>query len=184
VNFGISFAKGQVFGFVRNDAGAGVSGVTVEIQGEKLTRRVQTSGLGKFGFPGLPAGNYTVQTVAESYPAGYSLQALAPEQVQVEPGKPASMEFTVRALRSIAGHVMIYDTQTLKTVPLTGVIVRLQELSLQMKTGADGAYLFRNLPAGTFTISLQFEGRTLAQQVVVPAEPASIRNIDLNAGSK
>ena len=184
VNFGVSFAKGQIFGFVRNDAGAGVSGITVEIQGEKLTRRSQTSGQGKFAFPGLPAGSYTVQTVADSYPAGYSLQALAPEQLQVEAGKPADVEFKVRALRSVSGHVSIYDKDSLKTVPLAGVVIRIKELELEMKTGENGAYLFRNLPAGTFTISVEFEGRAVGQTVTVPSEPASIKDVELNVGTK
>jgi hypothetical protein len=184
VNFGVSFAKGQIFGFVRNDAGAGVSGITVEIQGEKLTRRSQTSGQGKFAFPGLPAGSYTVQTVADSYPAGYSLQALAPEQLQVEAGKPADVEFKVRALRSVSGHVSIYHKESLKPVPVAGAVVRVKELTLEMRTGENGAYLFRNLPAGTFTISVEFEGRAVGQTVTVPSEPASIKDVELNVGTK
>ena len=183
VDFGINFAKGQVFGYLRNDAGAGIAGISVELQGEKFTRRVQTGGNGKFVFPGLPAGEYTVTTIAESYPPGYSLQELVPQKVTVEPGKPASLQFTVKALRSISGRVVVYDKTTLRTVPLAGAVVRLKELGLETKTGENGAYIFRSLPAGTYTVAVKHGGRESARTVVVPAEPANIHNIELNVPS-
>lgn len=80
VDFGINFAKGQVFGFLVNDAGAGVSGITVVLErlggvpGEKpspaetLARNTQTGGNGKFSFTGLAPGSYAVSTLSESYP--------------------------------------------------------------------------------------------------------------------
>jgi len=77
VDFGVNFAKGQVFGFLLNDAGTGINGVTVELKGEKYTRRVQTGVTGKFAFTGLAPGNYSVATLPDSYPAGYALQDLA-----------------------------------------------------------------------------------------------------------
>src|SRR4029077_2132519 len=150
-DFGINFAKGQIFGFLLNDAGAGIGGITVELKGEKLTRRVQTGGNGKVAFAGLVPGNYSVATLPESYPPGYAFQDLAPQTVAVESGKPASTQFTVRALRSIAGRVLVYDKTTLQTVPLAGAVVRLKELSLEVTTGSSGAYIFRNLAAGTYT---------------------------------
>ncbi|HWG87591.1 MAG TPA: carboxypeptidase regulatory-like domain-containing protein, partial [Candidatus Acidoferrales bacterium] len=184
VDFGINFAKGQVFGFVVNDAAAGVTGVTVELKGEKFTRRVQTSGSGKFTFPGLPAGAYQITTDPESYPPGYALQALEPQQVTIDPGKPASVQFTVNALRSISGKVLVYDKTLLKPVPLAGAKVRLQELSLEAITAENGAYLFRNLPAGTYVVKVEYEGKESVRAVTLPAEPASLRDIDLNLGNK
>jgi hypothetical protein len=184
VDFGINFAKGQIFGFLLNDAGAPVPGITVQLDGKTLTRTTQTGGNGKFTFPGIPAGNYTVATAPDSYPSGYSLQALAPQSVTVDPGKPAGVKFTVKAIRSLGGKVMTYDKSAAQTVPLAGVTVRLKELSLETHTGTNGAYLFRNLPAGTFTVVVEFEGRESTQVVTVPPEPASIRDIDLNVSSK
>lgn len=184
VDFGINFAKGQVFGFVVNDAAAGIQGAIVELQGEKFTRRVQTGGNGKFSFPGLPAGNYTISAVPESFPPGYSLQSLEPQQVTVQPGKPASLQFAVKAFRSIAGKVFVYDKNLLRPAPLAGAKVRLPELSLKAVTTENGAYLFRNLPAGTYTVSVEYAGKETSRSVVVPAEPTTLRDIDLNAGSK
>jgi uncharacterized protein (DUF2141 family) len=188
-DFGINFAKGQIFGFLLNDARTGINGITVELKGEKFTHRVQTGVNGKFSFTGLVPGNYSVATLADSYPPGYALQDLAAQTVEVESGKPASTEFKVKALRSITGRVLVYDKTTLQTVPLAGIVVRLKEVSLEtktgeVKTGATGAYIFRNLAAGTYTVAIESDGKEISRTVMVPASPASIRDVDLNAGTK
>ncbi|HSK43980.1 MAG TPA: carboxypeptidase regulatory-like domain-containing protein, partial [Candidatus Binatia bacterium] len=183
-DFGINFAKGQIFGFLLNDAGSGINGITVELKGDKVTHRVQTGVNGKFAFTGLVPGNYSVATLPDSYPPGYALQDLAAQTVAVESGKPASTQFTVKALRSIAGRVLVYDKATLQTVPLAEVVVRLKEVSLEVKTGPTGAYIFRNLSAGTYTVAIESDGKEITRTVAVPAGPATIREIDLNAGTK
>jgi Carboxypeptidase regulatory-like domain len=184
IDFGISYAKGQVFGYVLNDAGAGVGSITVELQGGKLTQRMATAGNGKFSFAGLPSGTYTVATVADTFPAGYSLQGLAPQQVTVEPGKPSSLKFSVKALRSIAGRVLVYDKTVLKPVPLAGAKVHLVELSLETTTAENGGYMFRNLPPGTYVIKVEYNGKETTHAVTLSERPASLRDIDLNVGSK
>src|SRR6266853_1439512 len=183
-DFGINFARGQIFGFLLNDAGKGINGITVELKGEKFTRRVQTGVNGKFAFTGMVPGNYSVVTLPDSYPPGYALQDLAAQTVAVESGKPASTQFSVKALRSIAGRALIYDKATLQRVPLAGAVVRLKELSLEVTTGPTGAYIFRNLAAGTYTVATDHEGKEISRVVEVPATPANIREIDLNAGTK
>lgn len=182
-DFGINFAKGQIFGFLLNDAGSGINGITVELRGGKFTRRVQTGMNGKFAFTGLVPGNYSVATLPDSYPPGYALQDLAAQTVAVESGKPASTQFIVKALRSIAGRVLVYDKATLQTVPLAGAIVRLKEVSLEVRTGPTGAYIFRNLAAGTYTVAIERDGKEIMRTVAVPSAPANIRDIDLNAGT-
>jgi hypothetical protein len=92
-------------------------------------------------------------------------------------------------LRSITGRVLVYDKTTLQTVPLAGIVVRLKEVSLEtktgeVKTGATGAYIFRNLAAGTYTVAIESDGKEISRTVMVPASPASIRDVDLNAGTK
>lgn len=184
VDFGINFAKGQVFGFLVNDAGDGIIGVTVELKGANFSRRIETGGSGKFAFPGLPAGTYTISTLSESYPPGYSLPSIAPQQVTIAAGKPAKLQFTVKALRSIAGKVLVYDKALLKPVPVAGARVQLQGTSLETTTTANGAYLFRNLPAGTFVLNAEYQGKTAVQAVTLPSEPASLRNVDLTLANE
>jgi uncharacterized protein (DUF2141 family) len=190
VDFGINFAKGQIFGYLLNDAGTGISGISVELKNEKLTRRVNTGENGKFAFTGLAPGDYSVATLADSYPSGYALQDLAAQTITVESGKPAGAQFQVRALRSIAGKVLIYDKNTLQTIPLAGVTVRLKGQAntdsgeAATKTGPGGAYIFRNLSAGTYTVAIDHEGGELIRRVTLPPEPANLRDIDLNAGTR
>jgi hypothetical protein len=194
VDFGVNFAKGQIFGFLLNDAGAGINGITVELKGEKFSRRVQTSLNGKFAFTGLASGSYSVTTLPDSYPPGYALQDLAAQTITVESGRPASAQFTVKALRSIGGKVLVYDPATLQNVPLAGAVVRLKELSseataaekktAEVKTGETGAYIFRSLAAGTYTVSIENAGKEISRTVNLPAAPANIRDVDLNAGTK
>lgn len=195
VDFGINFAKGQVFGFLVNDAGAGVGGITVELveiadandrqlPRETLVRREQTGGNGKFSFTGLTWGTYAISTLPDSYPSGYSLQALAAQTVTVGVGKPVSLQFEVKALRSVAGRVLVYDPSSLQTIPVPGAVVRLKELALEIHTGANGAYIFRNLPAGTYTLAVEHAGKETTRSVTLPKEPASLRDLDLNVTNK
>ncbi len=184
VDFGINFAKGQIFGYLKNDAGAGVAGVTVELTENGRVRQTQTGDNGKFSFAGLTPGSYSVSTVPASYPTGYSLQDLAPQTVTVAPSQPVNVEFAVKALRSLAGKVLVYDKQTLQTVPLAGATVRLKELALEARTGSNGAYLFRNLPAGTYTVVVEYLGKQTTRSVTLPQGPVSLRDVDLNAGTK
>jgi hypothetical protein len=183
-DFGVNFAKGQIYGFLLNDAGKGVAGVTVELHGAASPRTVQTNAEGKFIFPGLAAGAYSISTVPASYPQGYSLQNLPASQATVTPGSPTKVEMQVRAVRVISGKVTVYDRKALKPVPLAGAIVRLTDLSLEARTGNDGAYIFRNLPAGTHTLAVNWLGKEVLRTVTVPADPANIRDVDIDAGPK
>jgi hypothetical protein len=184
VDFGINFAKGQFFGFLLNDAGKGIYGVVVELSGAGIQRSTITDSDGKFTFQGLEAGTYSVATQSGSYPNGYSLQNLQSQQGTVEPGKPARVRITVKAIRVIAGRVTVYDTTTLKPVPLPDAVVYIKELSLSAKTGPNGAYILRNLPAGTYTLAVAYNGKETTRTVVIPADPINMREIDLDAGKK
>jgi hypothetical protein len=184
VDFGINFQRGQIFGYLRNDADSGIPGVVVELQGADLTRRIRTASDGKFTFSGLPAGTYKIATLPDSYPPGYSLQNLPEKALALEPGSPAQAQFTVRATRVVSGRVVAYDRQLLKTVPLDSVSVRLVEASLEMETNASGAFVFRNLPAGTYTITVTYEGKETIRSVTLPPEPINLRDVELNVGTK
>lgn len=183
VDFGINFAKGQLFGFVLNDAGAGINGVTVELHGAGAPRTAQTAMDGKFTFLGIGPGAYTITTPPTSYPPGYILQDIKPVQATVEAGKPERVEISVRAIRAISGKITRYDRTQLKPVPVPEVKVRVKELSLETRTGNNGVYIFRNLPAGTFTVIATYNEKEATRTVVVPPGPASLKDIDLALGT-
>ena len=184
IDFGISFAKAQLFGFLLNDAGAGINGVTVELRGANAHLSQQTTQEGKFTFHGLEPGEYVVATVPESYPSGYSLQNLQPQTAKVEIGKADKIEMRIKAIRSVSGKVTAYDRTVLKQVPVAGIAVRIEELGLEAKTGANGAYIFRNLPAGNYTVSVVYEKNEVSRKIIIPTDPVLLRDIDLEAGAK
>ncbi len=184
VDFGVSFTKDQVFGFITNDAGQGIAGVTVELKNPGVSLTTQTNADGKFSFLGLDPGDYQIVTQAASYPPGYSLQDLQDHSITVEAGKPSSLNLRVKALRAFSGRVTGYDRTLLQNVPLAGVTVRVKELSLEMQTGANGAYIFRNLPSGTFTVIATYQGREVSRAVIIPGGPANVREVDLSVGAK
>jgi hypothetical protein len=78
----------------------------------------------------------------------------------------------------------VYDKAVLQPVPLAGARVRLEPTSVELITKENGAYLFRNLAAGDYVIKVEYEGKETLRAVTLPAEPASLRDIDLNVGSK
>ncbi|HWZ42152.1 MAG TPA: carboxypeptidase regulatory-like domain-containing protein [Candidatus Saccharimonadales bacterium] len=184
IDFGVAFTRDQVFGYLLNDAGAAIPGVTVELKKAGSVFTAQTTSDGKFSFPGLEPGEYSIATQPATYPPGYSLQDLQDQHVLVEKGKPASLSFTVKALRAISGLISGYDQALLQNVPLPGLTVRIKELSLETVTGANGAYIFRNLPAGVFTVSIVYHEKEVTRTVVVPSAPANLREINLAAGAK
>lgn len=184
VDFGISFVQGELFGFVLNDAGAGIPGVTVDLEADGRTRTVTTTMDGKFRFRGLPAGAYVMTTQPASYPPGYVIQNIQPQSAVVETGEPHQVDVTVKAIRSLSGKITTYDTTKLQSVPLENATVSLKELKLETRTNGNGSYLFRNLPAGTYTITANYGQSEATRQVTIPPEPANLRNIDLEITAK
>ncbi len=55
---------------------------------------------------------------------------------------------------------------------------------MQTVAAENGAYIFRNLPAGTFTIAVEYQGKETTQTVVIPTEPATIRDVQLSVGTR
>jgi hypothetical protein len=183
VNFGVSFSRSQVFGFVRSDAGLPVAGVEVVVRGEKEEFRARTNGDGKYRVQGLVAGEYEIALDAATVPAGYRLDHLAPQRAGVAGGVPAEISFTLSAIRSLTGRVTIYDTGTTQHVPAAGLTVILRELARRSVTDEDGVFLFRNLPAGEFTLVVVYEGKEVVRRVTLPAGPAFVKDAHIDLGA-
>jgi hypothetical protein len=179
VDFGLNFVQGYIYGFLRNDAGAPIAGVALLLQAEGVSRRVISGGEGSFRFRGLNAGTYTVVPEAASFPSGYDLQDVEEKTVAVTTEAPAKVEFSVRALRSVSGEVSIYDAKLLKEAPVPGAVVKVVELGIQTRSDAQGRYVLRRMPAGSYTLSVEQEGAAGSTKVEVPQRPGAIREVNL-----
>ena len=184
VDFGIGFVKGELFGFVLNDAGNGIGGVTVDLDGDGSARTSITTMDGKFTFRGLTPGTYVVTTQPASYPPGYVLQNIQLQSVPVEIGRPQKVEITVKAIRSLSGKITTYDRNKLQSVPLADVIVSLKELKMETRSSSNGTYLFRSLPSGTYTLMATYGQTEVSRKVTIPPEPTNLRDVDLDVTAK
>jgi tetratricopeptide (TPR) repeat protein len=164
---------------VLNDAGQGIAGITVVIESRGKKWNATTEADGSFFVGALEAGDYDVQADPDALPAGYSTDGFGePQKVTVGKAAPGKAAFTARAFRSISGRVLIYDTKELRYVPLIGALVMLLEPGLTAKADLLGRYLFRDLAAGSYTISVQNEAQTPARAVRLSSQPVDLTNVD------
>jgi hypothetical protein len=178
-NFGIGYSLSGLTGKVLNDAGQGVAGiaVTIESRGKKWSATTETDG--SFFVGSLEAGDYDVQADPDSLPAGYSAEGFGEAQkVAVGKAAPGKAAFTARALRSISGQVLIYDTKELRYVPVIGAEVLLNGPGSTAKADTRGRYLFRDLAAGSYTLSLRNETQTPERTVRLGGAPVDLTNVD------
>ena len=141
-------------------------------------------GDGKFHAEGLPDGEYDLTIDMDSVPPGYSLTALETQRTNVDAAVPAQMAFTLKAIRNVSGRVTIYDLASRQDVPVSGVIVLLQGLSGASVTDENGVYLFRDLPAGSYRVSVDYKGQEFQRDAVLPDSPAFPKDIDIALGAK
>jgi hypothetical protein len=178
-DFGISHSLSGLNGQVMNDAGQGVAGISVLIRSRGSKWSTTTGADGSFLVSSLTAGDYDVQLDEDSLPVGYSTQALVePEQVIVGAAAPGNAAFTVRAFRSISGRVLRYDSTAARYIPVIGARVTLREPGFTTETDVTGRYLFRDLAAGPYTVSVANEAQTSARTLLLGAEPVGLINVD------
>ena len=175
VDFGIGFSLSGLMGQVLNDAGRGVGGVAVEIRSRGQKWSAVTEADGSFFVSSLVAGEYDVQADENSLPAGYSADALVEQRVTVGATSPGNAAFIARAFRSISGRVLSYDTEVARYVPVVGAQVALRGPGLTAITDPAGRYLFRDLAAGAYTLSVQNEP---PRAVRLGAQPVDLANVD------
>ncbi|MGA3327594.1 MAG: carboxypeptidase regulatory-like domain-containing protein [Terriglobia bacterium] len=183
VNFGVGYSLSEIFGHVLNDAGAGLLGIQVEVGGRGKVFNLTTGMGGDFEARGLVPGEYQVKLSPDSFPAGYAIADLKPQSVVATADSPGRVTFKVRAYRSISGHATVYDRSLSAPAPVPGLTIRLKGTTLTNTTNSAGIYIFRNLPAGTFTVAATFRGREFTRDVTLPPEAAFPHDIDLNLGA-
>ena len=169
---------------MRSDSGNGILGVEIQISHEAREIRAHTGSEGEFRLEGLPSGDYEIKINANSIPPGYSVAELKPALAAVEPSTPARVAFILKAVRNIAGRVLIYDRAAGQEIPLANTVVLLRELSRASTTDADGIYLFRDLPAGSYSLKVSYKGSDTTRAVTLPDSPAFLKNIDINVAAK
>jgi hypothetical protein len=180
VDIGVSFVRGRLFGRVENDAAQGVPAVEVVITGATITRRVKTAFDGRFSAEGLPDGEFSISTAPESYPEGYNLMELPVVTTSVRADHPAPVTLVAKALRSVSGHVTTMPGGATRQLPVEGVEVTIPELKLAARTDRTGRFLFRNLPAGMYSLQAVYNGQTFTKTLDLPKEPAVLTNFDIS----
>jgi cell division septation protein DedD len=158
-DFGLVWSPARIIGRVVSDANLGIAGAAINARTTKgADMSATTDSEGGFVLAG-PAGEYTIDLAAESLPAGYTIKET--KRVVTAPADvPKTIAFEVEALRSIAG-----------TVDGGPAEVRIEPLGRTVMTDAAGNYVFRSLPAGTFTITARRGDRVASRSVTVPVEP-------------
>jgi hypothetical protein len=183
VNFGIGFSLSGMTGEVLNDAGQGVGGVAVAITSQGQKWSAVTEWDGSFFVPSLAAGDYSVQADENSLPAGYSTDGFGePQSVTVGATSPGRAHFTMRAFRSISGRVLTYNTAASQYIPVVRAQVSLREPGLTTVTDPLGRYLFRDLAAGSYTISVQSDIPIAPRTIRLGAQPVDLANVDFQIG--
>ena len=156
VNFGIGYTLSGLTGQVLNDAGEGVAGVNIAIESRGKKWSATTEGDGGFFVPSLVAGDYTVQADEDSLPAGYSAGGFGEPQAGNGGGviagqgdfhrASAAQHFRTSAqLRSGGGPICSRERRA---------SWRSLEPGLTAKTDLTGRYMFRDLAAGSYTVSV------------------------------
>jgi SdrD B-like domain/Pilus formation protein N terminal region len=213
VNFGIvNFARvmGNVFNDYTMDGkrqpdAAGVRGVRITLEGNGSSRGVITDGGGDYEFDEVLPGDYELTLDHASLPSDF-IAPMDATRVHVSPTTTLTQDVSLRALRSISGHVYFRpngnhasngqgvqgipgsgqpknhepsgSSQVLR--PLAGVRLAIDHTTTT--TDANGAFIIRNLPAGEFVLTLVPAsplppGLAVPQgKVRLPREPIQINN--------
>jgi hypothetical protein len=180
INFGVGLSFARLFGSVRSDSGTGLPEVEISVSRGPQGVRARTDSEGKFHVEGLSSGEYEIKIDPDSVPPGYSLGELETKRVTVDPAVPAQSDFKLKAIRNISGRVTIYDPVFQKNVPVAGIAVRLLQLSRENVTDENGIYLFRDLPPGSYSLTITYQRNESKREVILPDGPAFPKNINID----
>jgi iron complex outermembrane receptor protein len=101
--------------------------------------------------------------------------AADPAQISPEPGRE-TQSAGGQAGTTLSGRI----TQTENNQPLSGALVVIDELRLEVRAGDDGSYRFDNVPAGQYHVGVRAEGySTRRTEVTIGTTPATL-NISID----
>lgn len=168
---------GEVTGRLEDEAGAGLSGVIVQVAG----LAVVTDQNGSFTFPTVPDGAQLLVVSAAGALADMVTVPALPHRVHVNAGKTAQANFRVIKAAAVAGQVRFVQPES-DAAPPTGpesdvtlgsgypeqgaelaanlaVELRSAGFTLRARTDAEGRFAFRGLTPGVWHLTvLQSEG--------------------------
>jgi hypothetical protein len=166
-DFGIALAGVRVTGVVRNDAGLPVPGVAMRAEGASSASALTDSN-GAYRLTVAP-GEVQVSIAPESVPVGHDLRALAPRKRNLQSGQPATVNFVLRAMRSLEGVVAGAEGHA--------VTVTVVELGRAVNTEAKGHFIIRGMPAGQFTLVAGNAPAADGTKVAVPDAAGVVRGV-------
>jgi hypothetical protein len=159
VDFGIANTPARMIGSVVSDAGLGVGGVVVLlVRGERRITAISGAD-GHFSIA-VPPGEWRASIDRDSLPSTYMI-AGGETPVALDRGAPRTVDFNVIAIRSIAGHLAHRGE------------IEVVELHRRVATDVEGNFLFRSMPAGTYTL----KSGGMSTKVSLPKEPASVKDV-------
>jgi hypothetical protein len=169
IDFGLMWAAARIDGRVISDSGAGIGGSVLSATPSHGAPIGGTSdGEGRVVFA-VPPGTFRIALAAESLPAGYAIVGERSKSVVVQAGQPQAVSFNVIAIRSVSGRAVGASE------------VRVPSLGKSSRVDAEGNFVLRSMPMGTFTITARTGGRIVSAVVALPAEPVMMRDVVLGA---
>jgi hypothetical protein len=160
VDFGIANTPARVLGSVISDASLGVGGVVVALtRGDR--RITATSGDDGHFSIAAPPGEWRASIDRDSLPSVY-LTSADSQAIALERGAPQTANFAVTAIRSISGRLSGRGE------------VEVVELHRHVDTDAEGNFLLRAMPAGTFTLVGRTAHGAKTGKVALSREPVSV----------
>jgi len=139
---------------------------------------------GTYEFTNLRPGRYVIEIDPNSLPPNFQIPELTSSSIFVEPLRSSYYDIPVPAQRAIAGLVFVdNDNDDMYTSgtdrPLEGASVRFNNKTAV--SDANGAYVLRNLPAGSVTLNVRLaNGAEIASRVLeLGPSPVTMRSVDL-----
>ncbi|HWW61273.1 MAG TPA: SPOR domain-containing protein, partial [Thermoanaerobaculia bacterium] len=167
VDFGVVWAAARIAGRVISDAGTGVPGVVlsaIALRGIPISATSDAEGGFVFA---VPPGSFRIVLAPQSLPPGYSISGPLEQKVMAETDRPQAIAFPVQARRSIAGYAAGASE------------VRIESLGMSAPVDSAGYFLFRTMPAGTFTLTADIGDRVFSRTLTVPPPPTMIDEVVL-----
>ena len=187
VNFGLvnsGLLTGRVFVDDNGANAAGLFDVRLNLTApDGKTVTVTTDSAGRFEIVALKPGDYVLEIVAASLPPNYRIPSETKMSVRVVPLRPTYINFPIAANRAIAGIILRGTGEPVAKARVKATIKNSagQPTVIEAVTNQNGAYILRNLPAGTVEIEATApdNSKTTIRVIELSLEPTTQRGINL-----